>query len=400
MTYDFILVGGGIVGAATAWHLIQRFPGKRIVLLEREADFGLHQTGRNSGVIHAGVYYPPGSLKARLCREGAAATIAFCEQYGLPWARCGKLLVATNEREMERMRALFERCAQNGIEAHRLEAAQLREREPDISGLGAIDVPATGMADYAAVCRQLLALFRDAGGETRTGAEVLAIAERADSVTVQTARDEFRGAYLVVCAGIMADRLVRLQGLPANFAMVPFRGEYYRLSERCPIRIRRHIYPIPDPALPFLGIHLTRMIDGGITIGPNAVVAGGRSAYRHGSRDWRDIREMLAFPGFWRLLPRYWRQGLTEYRASLSPAAYLRQAQKYCPRLQLSDLEAHPAGIRAQAVARDGSLLQDFLFVESARSLHVCNAPSPAATAALPIGRHVVERIGARLDCR
>jgi len=396
MTYDFILIGGGIVGAATAWQLIGRYPGRRILLLERETDFARHQTGRNSGVIHAGVYYAPGSLKAQFCREGAAATERFCDQYGLPWQRCGKLLVATSNAELARMRDLFERCERNGIAAQWLSGAELREREPDITGLGAIDVAATGMADYAAVCRQLLTLFFAAGGETRTGAEVVAIAEARDGVTVRTHKEEWRGRQLVVCAGVMADRLVRLQGLNADFAMVPFRGEYYRLRAQCPVRIRRHIYPIPDPALPFLGIHLTRTLDGGITIGPNAVLAGGRSAYERGARDWRDIREMLLFPGFWRLLPHYWRQGVAEFRNSRWPSVYLKQAQKYCPDLRLADLEPHPAGIRAQAVGRDGRLVQDFLFVESARCLHVCNAPSPAATSALPIGRHIVERIAAR----
>jgi len=398
MTYDFILIGGGIVGASTAWQLQCRYPGKRILLLEREAEFASHQTGRNSGVIHAGVYYSPGSLKAQFCKEGAAATAEFCEKYALPWQRCGKLLVATTPLEMERMRALFERCGRNGIEVRWLGAEALREREPDIDGLGAIDVPATGMADYAAVCRQLLALFREAGGETRAQSEVLGIAERGDAITVRTARAEFTGAYLVACAGIMADRLARLQGLDVGFRMVPFRGEYYRLKASCPVRIEQHIYPIPDPALPFLGIHLTRTVDGGITIGPNAVLAAGRYAYGRGDRNWRDIEEMLVFPGFWRLAPRYWRQGLAEWRNSRWPAQYLREAQKYCPRLRLEDLAPHPSGIRAQAVARDGQLAQDFLFVESARSLHVCNAPSPAATSALPIGLHIVRRIAARLS--
>jgi len=224
----------------------------------------------------------------------------------------------------------------------------------------------------------------------------VAIAERGDAVVVQTRREELRGRQLVVCSGVMADRMVRMQGLRADFRMVPFRGEYYRLGEHCPVRIRQHIYPIPDPALPFLGIHLTRTLDGGITIGPNAVLAGGRGAYRRAERDWRDISEMLFFPGFWRLLPQYWRQGVAEFRNSRWVSVYLEQARKYCPGLRLEDLEPHPSGIRAQAVARDGRLIQDFLFVESARSLHVCNAPSPAATSALPIGRHIVERITAR----
>lgn len=397
MRYDFILIGGGIVGAATAWQLLQRFPGRRLLLLEKEPECARHQTGRNSGVIHAGVYYTPGSLKARLCREGAAATVAFCREYGLPWERCGKLLVATNALELERMRALAERCRQNGIDFTALDAGALREREPVVTGLGALYVPATGMTDYAAICRQLLALVAAAGGEIRYGSEAKAVVEHADGIVVTTERDEYRGDYLVACAGLMADRLARLQGLAVEFRIVPFRGEYFRLREDNAPALHHHIYPIPDPALPFLGIHLTRMIDGGVTIGPNAVLAAGREAYLRGRPDWRELGERAVFPGFWRLLARYRRAGLEEFLNSRSPARYLRQAQKYCPQLCLADLQPHPAGIRAQAVSSRGELLQDFLLIDSRRSLHVCNAPSPAATSALPIGAFIVEQVGRRL---
>lgn len=395
MVYDCIVIGGGIVGAATAWQLLQTYPGRRILLLEKERDFGLHQTGRNSGVIHAGVYYAPGSLKAQFCREGAAATIAFCREHELPWQQCGKLLVATDALELQRMQALFVRCQQNGIESRLIDAAELRELEPEVAGVGAILVPATGMADYGAICRRMLELFRAAGGETRTGVEVLGLAERATEMVVSTTTGESRSAFLLACGGVMSDRLVRMQGLPAAFRVVPFRGEYFRLRAGTAPQVRHHIYPIPDPALPFLGIHLTRMIDGAITVGPNAVLAPGREAYTAAQFSARDLAEMAGFPGFWRLLPHYWRQGVKEFGNSLFPAVYLREAQKYCPRLQLDDLQPHASGIRAQAVDRSGALLQDFLFVESARSLHVCNAPSPAATSALPIARHVVGKISA-----
>lgn len=396
--YDFIVVGGGIVGVATARQLQQTFPDKTVVLLEKESDVARHQTGRNSGVIHAGVYYAPGSLKAQLCKEGAAATIAFCREYDLPWQRCGKLLVATTQLEMERMRALLERCRHNGIVCELLDRAQLREREPGIEGLGAIHVAATGMTDYAAVCRKLLALFSAAGGVVCTGVEVQSIVERGDSVTLIAADAEFSGKYLVCCAGVMADRLVQAQGLVADFRIVPFRGEYYRIEPRAELTVQHHIYPIPDPALPFLGIHLTRMIDGGLTIGPNAVLAPGREAYSNAAAKARDVLDMALFPGFWRLLPNYWRQAAREFRNSWSTQAYLREAQKYCPALRLDDLRAHPPGIRAQAVSRQGQLLQDFIFVESARSLHVCNAPSPAATSALPIARHIAARVFPRFS--
>lgn len=395
--YDFLVIGGGIVGAATAWRLLQVFPGRRVVVLEKEADVACHQTGRNSGVIHAGVYYAPGSLKARFCREGLEATIAFCREHDVPWQQCGKLLVATDAQELTRMRALRERCEQNGIEVLQLDAAALREREPDIVGRGALYVAATGMTDYARLTRKLLELFRAGGGEVRTASEVMRIDERADRVHVQTDVEEFNARHLVVCAGAMSDRLARMQGLPVDFQIVPFRGEYFRLRADS-ATLRHHIYPIPDPGLPFLGIHLTRMIDGGITVGPNAVLAPGREAYGKRRFDWRDLLETAVFPGFWRMLPQHWRAGAAELRNSVWVADYLREVQKYCPRLQLADLQSHPSGIRAQAVDRSGRLLQDFLLLESARSLHVCNAPSPAATSALPIARHIVARIAERID--
>lgn len=395
--YDFLVIGGGIVGAATAHRLLQVYPGKRVVVLEKESEVARHQTGRNSGVIHAGVYYAPRSLKARFCREGLAATIAFCREHGLPWEQCGKLLVATDELELRRMQALLERCRQNGIAVEPLDAAALREHEPDIVGRGALRVAATGMTDYAAVTRKLLELFRAAGGELRTGAEVARIDERADRIHVQTDGGEFGARYLIACAGAMSDRLARVQGLPVDFRIVPFRGEYFRLREHS-ATIRHHIYPIPDPALPFLGIHLTRMIGGGVTVGPNAVLAPGREAYRNADHDWRDMLEIAGFSGFWRMLPQYWRAGLKELRSSACTAGYLREVRKYCPRLELADLQPHPSGIRAQAIDRDGRLLQDFLLLESSRSLHVCNAPSPAATSALPIAQHIVARVAEKIS--
>ena len=401
MRYDFIVVGGGIVGAATARQLQTAFPGRSILLLEKEARSAAHQTGRNSGVIHAGVYYAPGSLKARFCKAGAAATYAFCAEHNLPVQRCGKLLVATNALEMVRMRELEQRCAQNVIECEVLDVERLQALEPMIAGLGALRIPATGMASYAAICDKLLELFAAAGGEVRMGTEVLALQESPAEIVVTTTAGEFRARYMTACAGVMADRLVRMQGLPADFRIVPFRGEYFRLrastsvAAGVPVAISHHIYPLPDPSLPFLGIHLTRMIDGAITVGPNAVLAPGRAAYRNAQFDLRDIYDMAKFPGFWRLLSQYWGQGLREIRNSLLPSAYLHEAQKYCPRLTLDDFEMHPPGIRAQAVDSAGRLLQDFLFVRSPRTLHVCNAPSPAATSALPIARYIVEQISA-----
>jgi L-2-hydroxyglutarate oxidase len=395
MRYDFIVIGGGIVGAATARQLQKTFPGRSILLVEKEKHSAAHQTGRNSGVIHAGVYYAPGSLKAQFCKAGATATYEFCREHNLPAERCGKLLVATNALEMERMRAIEARCTQNGIEYEALDIEALGDIEPMIAGLGALRIRATGMTNYAAICQKLLDLFTLAGGEVRLNAAVLALQENPAEIIATTTAGEFRAQHLIACAGVMADRLVRMQGLRADFRIVPFRGEYFRLRAASSIHISHHIYPLPDPALPFLGIHLTRMIDGGITVGPNAVLAPGREAYRNAQFDLRDVCDMTSFTGFWRLLPQYWTQGLREIRNSLMPSAYLREAQKYCPRLSLADFEAHPSGIRAQAVNNAGHLLHDFLFARSARALHVCNAPSPAATSALPIARHIVEQISA-----
>ena len=395
MRYDFIVIGGGIIGAATARQLQQTHPGRSILLLEKEPRSAAHQTGRNSGVVHAGVYYAPGSLKAQFCKAGAAATYAFCREHHLPIERCGKLLVATNKVEHERMRELETRCVQNGIEYEVLDGDRLRDIDPMIKGIGALRIPSTGMTNYAAICQKLLDLFAAEGGDLRFDSEVLALQENSAEIIISTKAGEFRAQYLIACAGVMADRLVRKQGLQADFRILPFRGEYFRLRPTSPISISHHIYPVPDPALPFLGIHLTRMIDGGITVGPNAVLAPGREAYRNTQFDFRDLCEMASFAGSWRLLPQYWLQGLREIRNSLLPDSYLREAQKYCPRLTLEDFAAHPPGIRAQAVDKEGQLLSDFVFVRSARALHVCNAPSPAATSALPIARHIVEQISA-----
>lgn len=393
MNRDIVIVGGGIVGAATAWQLSERMPGRRLLLLEKESGFALHQSGRNSGVIHAGVYYAPGSLKARFCREGAQASVRFCQQHDLPWQRCGKLLVATSADERVRLESLARRCRDNGIAVEPLDAAALKACEPGIDGLAALRIAATGMTDYAAICRRLVTLFQQNGGEVRTGVEVDRIDERGDAIEIGAAGETIRARFLAACAGIMADRLVRLQGLAADFRMVPFRGEYFRLRPSAALTLRHHIYPVPDPALPFLGIHLTRLIDGGISVGPNAVLALGRESYHGGIPDRRTVGELASFPGFWRLLRRYWRAGAGELRDSMFPAAYLRRAQTYCPSLTLADLEPAPAGIRAQAVLRDGSLVHDFLFVRSRRALHVCNAPSPAATSALPIAGHLCREI-------
>jgi L-2-hydroxyglutarate oxidase len=391
--HDVIVIGAGIVGLSTAWQLQQRYPDTRILVLEKEPNLAQHQTGHNSGVIHAGVYYSPGSMKARFCTEGVNATLAFCQKHNIPVQQCGKLLVATTPPELEQMEELYQRCHANGLVVEKLDSAQLRAKEPNITGLGAVWVPATGIVDYRQICRKMAAEFLALGGELQCNTPVSGLTETASVVTVKTPGKFYSTRYLVVSAGLQADRLVDMMGLPRDFAIVPFRGEYYRLPASRNALINHLVYPIPDPDMPFLGVHLTRMIDGSITVGPNAVLGWKREGYGRLNICGRDVWDNLRFGGLWRLIGQHLLAGFGELRDSWSKRGYLKRIQKYCPQLTLSDLQPYPAGVRAQAVLRDGSMVNDFLFVQSARSLHVCNAPSPAATSAIPIGEHICFRL-------
>lgn len=387
---DITIIGGGIVGIATAYELLRRFPGISLEVLEKEQNLALHQTGRNSGVIHAGIYYTPGSLKAEFCRRGLAATLRFSAEHGIAHEQPGKLLVATSPVEMERLAALEARAAANGLAVRRVSAAELREIEPNIVGLGALLSPATGIADYGAIVRRMAALVGDLGGQVTCGAEVRHIEERANDVRLTLTDGSVRTTrHLVVCAGLMADRLAALCGLGGDFAIVPFKGEYFRLAPRHDDVVRHLIYPVPDPALPFLGIHLTRMIGGYVTVGPNAVLSLAREGYGKLAVDFGDLGDMARFPGFWRTLGANLSSGLKEAANSAFRRRYLKACQRYCPSLELADLLPHPPGIRAQAVLRDGTLVHDFLIRSSARTIHICNAPSPAATSAIPIAEHI-----------
>lgn len=391
--YDYIVVGGGILGLSTARQLQQRFPGKRVLVLEKEPAPARHQTGHNSGVIHAGVYYKPGSLKARFCKAGNAATKAFCREHEIPFDECGKLLVATNEVELERMQGLIGRCAENELPIEVLDADQLKAREPNITGVGGIFVPSTGIVSYTSICEKMAELVVAEGGDVRFDTEVRAINEQPDQIRVDTSQGEFTGGFMVACAGLMSDRIVRMLGQTPAFKIIPFRGEYFLLPPQHNGIVNHLIYPIPDPDLPFLGVHLTRMIDGTVTVGPNAVLAFKREGYRKTDINLKDTAEMLTYPGLLKMLARNLKSGLAEMKNSLFRRGYLEQVRKYCPQLTLDDLRPYPAGVRAQAVAPDGSLVDDFLFVQSSRSLVVCNAPSPAATSAIPIGAHIVDRV-------
>ncbi|AXQ49019.1 L-2-hydroxyglutarate oxidase [Pseudomonas sp. SAR267] len=393
MTYDYCIIGGGIVGLATAMALLEQRPGASLLILEKEASLGRHQTGHNSGVIHAGIYYAPGSLKAELCKRGAQATKDFCTEHGIAFEVCGKLLVASNDLEVQRMQALYERSQLNGLNVERLGAAALAEREPNIVGKGALFLDATGIVDYTQVCNAMAKVIRQAGGEVHLSTRVRAIQEHADHVAVGTDSHTWRARQLVACAGLQSDRLARLAGVKIDHQIIPFRGEYYRLPASKNQIVNHLIYPIPDPELPFLGVHLTRMIDGSVTVGPNAVLGFGRENYRKFSLNWRDVAEYASFPGFWKTLWNNLGSGTTEMKNSLFKRGYLEQCRKYCPSLQVEDLLPYEAGIRAQAVMRDGTLVHDFLFAETPRMVHVCNAPSPAATSAIPIGQMIAAKI-------
>jgi L-2-hydroxyglutarate oxidase len=392
MTYDICVIGGGIVGLATALELSRLQPGARIVVLEKESVLAKHQTGHNSGVIHAGIYYKPGSLKADLCRRGAEATKAFCRENGISFETPGKLVVATNDLELSRMQALAANAALNGIAVETLDAEALRRMEPNVRGLGALFVRESGIVDYRLVCRAMAEKIRAAGGVIEMGVLVDGIAEDATGVTIRAGERRWRAERLVVCGGLQSDRLARLAGLEIEHQVIPFRGEYYLVRPEKSGIVTRMIYPVPDPDLPFLGIHLTPMVGGALTVGPNAVLGLAREGYARFSVDLRDLASFLRFPGFWKLIAKNWQSGISEMRNSLSKTRYLAECQKYCPSLQESDLLPYEAGIRAQAVMRDGTLVHDFLFLNTARMLHVCNAPSPAATSALPIGEMIARR--------
>jgi (S)-2-hydroxyglutarate dehydrogenase len=395
MIYDFIVIGAGIIGMSTAWQLQRAFPGSSVVVLEKEPRPACHQTGHNSGVIHAGVYYTPGSLKAEFCKQGNSATKNFCREYGIDFEECGKLLVASNVQELERMKELVVLCGQNRIAVETWTAEELHEREPNISGMGAILVPSTGIVNYSLITNKMAELVHQGGGELQFNAEVTAIDEQQDTISVQTSNGIYSGRFLIACAGLMSDRIVSMMGLVPGFKIIPFRGDYFLLTPEHNDIVKHLIYPIPDRKLPFLGVHLTRMIDGTVTVGPNAVLAFKREGYRKTDFSIGDCFEMFTYPGLLRVLYKHFAVSMSELKNSLYLKGYLKLVQKYCPGLRVKDLLAYPSGIRAQAVTPQGDLVNDFLFVTTRRALAVCNAPSPAATSAIPIGSHIVEKVRA-----
>ncbi len=400
--HDFAVIGGGIVGLATAKVLLERHPGASLMLVEKEEALAQHQTGHNSGVIHAGVYYKPGSLKAELCAAGARRTREFCDEQGIAYRDTGKLIVATNDAEIVRMEALLERATANGLTLERLDAQELHRREPNVTGVAALFSPTSGIVDYTQVCEAMARNLTAAGAQIQLGAKVTDITEslsevRIDLSVADQSREPVYARQLVVCGGIQADRLATMAGMDIDFQMVPFRGEYYRLPESKNDVVDTLIYPVPDPSMPFLGVHLTLMMDGGVTVGPNAVLGWAREGYPKLSVNMADTAQFARFPGFWRLAKSLVRTGAVEQWNSLYKPGYLDLVRKYCPSVQVSDLLPEPAGIRAQAVRRDGTMVDDFLIYESERMLHVCNAPSPAATSALPIGDLIADKVVAHV---
>ncbi|GAB2574174.1 L-2-hydroxyglutarate oxidase [Streptomyces capparidis] len=395
--YDVLVVGGGIVGLATAHAITRAAPGTSVAVLEKEDAPALHQTGRNSGVIHSGIYYRPGSFKARFAVRGAARMVEFCAEHNIPHQVTGKLIVATERAELPRLHALVQRGRENGIPVRELGPAQIAEYEPHVRGLAAIHVGTTGICDFAAVARTLAALAELGGAELRYGTEVREIARLGQGVVVQTTAGELRGRVLVNCAGLHCDRVARMAGDEPGMRVVPFRGEYWELAEHARHLVRGLVYPVPDPAFPFLGVHLTRDVHGGVHAGPNAVPALSREGYTRLRASPRDVADLLAFPGAWRIARRHWRHEVGELRRSVSKRAFVDEVRRLLPEVGPNDLVAAPAGVRAQGVLPDGTLVDDFLFAGSGPFVHVLNAPSPAATASLPIGEEVARRALAAL---
>ena len=399
MNYDVIIVGGGIVGLATAHRLLEARPQFKILLLEKEPKLAAHQTGNNSGVLHSGLYYKPGSEKAKCAVQGLQQMLAFCRAHGIAHEQCGKIVVATDESELPRLESLWERGNANGLLGLRkLNPQQIREIEPHAAGLAAIHVPQEGIVDYPAVCEKLGELIRKAGGEIKLTARVAKIVSATDSWSVQTSAGDFQAKFVVTCGGLHADRLVRAAGQTPSAKIVPFRGEYFQIKKERQHLVRHLIYPVPDPKFPFLGVHFTRLVHGGIEAGPNAVLAFAREGYKWMNVNLRDLAESLFYPGLWKFLAKYPSMCGYEIRRSLSRAEFTLSLQKLVPDIRADDLETGGAGVRAQAMLPQGTLVEDFHFEEARGILHVINAPSPAATASLAIGAKIVEKVLTQLQ--
>ncbi|MBF0430974.1 MAG: L-2-hydroxyglutarate oxidase [Fibrobacteria bacterium] len=392
MIYDVIVVGGGIVGLSTAFNLQKQNPRYKILLLEKEPKVAQHQTGHNSGVIHSGIYYKPGSYKARLCREGYQKMVNFCETQGIAYDLCGKIIVATNEAEIPHLKTLQDRAEKNGLENVKWIGKEITEYEPNCCGIAGLHVPQTGIVDYKAVCVKLKELLRGMGVDIHLCTKVLAISTFKGNKYIATHSASYQSKNLINCGGLYSDKIAEMDGFTPPVKIVPFRGEYYKLNDQAKNLVNNLIYPVPDPAFPFLGVHFTRMIDGKVECGPNAVFAFRREGYGKFSLDPRELIESLCYPGVLRLFQKHWRMGLGEYKRSFLKKAFVQGLQKLVPSIREEHITPVTPGVRAQAVTRDGKTADDFIFEEGNRSLHVLNAPSPAATASLAIGQEICNR--------
>jgi L-2-hydroxyglutarate oxidase len=393
--YDFAIIGGGIVGLSTAMAIGQQYPDARLLVLEKESRWAFHQTGNNSGVIHSGVYYKPGSFKAKFCRDGSQSMVDFCRTHDIPYEVCGKVIVATEEKELPLLENLYQRGIQNGIQVARITPEEVREIEPHVNCIAGVRVFSTGIADYKKVCQKYAELIRVQGGDLRLNTKVDRIVKTSAGQVLETNQGTFETRFVVNCAGLHSDRVAKLGGVDPQAKIVPFRGEYYELVPEKRYLVKTLIYPVPNPAFPFLGVHFTKMIDGSVHAGPNAVLSLKREGYKKTDFDLRDFAEVMAYPGFWKLAAKHADEGIQEIIRSFSKAAFVRSLQRLIPEVQSEDLVPTHAGVRAQALMQDGKLVDDFLIVEGENSVHVCNAPSPAATSSLEIGKAVAARVPA-----
>ncbi|MBU8597428.1 hydroxyglutarate oxidase [Shouchella clausii] len=391
--YDFTIIGGGIVGLAVGHALFSRYPKASVLIIEKEQEVAAHQTGHNSGVIHSGIYYKPGSFKAKFAKAGNQSMTAFCQKHGLKADICGKVIVATNKKELPLLDHLYQRGIDNGLDLRMLSKEELHEAEPYVNGLAAISVPTAGIVSYKEVAEKLASLFAEKGGEIQLSTTVETISESNEGATIETDKGTFQTSYLINCAGLHSDRIAKLAGYHVDMKIVPFRGEYYKLRPEKRHLVKNLIYPVPNPDFPFLGVHFTRMIDGEVDAGPNAVLSFKREGYRKTDIDWQDVAEVIRYKGFWQLATKYWKEGTEEMIRSFSKKKFVENLQHLIPDVTEADLVPGPSGVRAQALTTDGKLVDDFQLVRGRNSLHVCNAPSPAATASLEIGKAIVEKV-------
>lgn len=395
---DILIIGGGIIGLASAYNLIKLYPNKSVTVLEKEQELATHQSGRNSGVLHAGIYYRPGSLKAINCRTGKAAMEEFCAQEGINYKTCGKVIVAVDADELAALQSIYDRGQANGVKCELIERSRLLELEPHAAGIKAIHVPETGIVDFGQVCSRLAQFIRGKGHQILTGVKVTGLSEKSGEAIVETTNGDFHPRYIINCAGLHSDRIAAMNAKPLLSKIIPFRGEYYKLKPEGEKFCNTLIYPVPDPRFPFLGVHFTRKISGEVKCGPNAVLAFAREGYLKSDVNLQDLIESLTYPGFAKIAAKYWRTGIWEIWRSISKDAFVKALQRLVPEVTADHLMPYPSGIRAQVVTTDGQLLDDFAFLESSRVVNVINAPSPGATASLSIGRVVVERLAKRFS--